>query len=86
MAACVFSNYKLCLEIVSDYSCFALLLLQVGNKGSKPEKKVPAQKGLSESDYVDDDDALRQASFDEFLNEYFFPLQGLGRVAVLVDH
>lgn len=34
---------------------------KVGNKGSKPEKKVPAQKGLSESDYVDDDDALRQA-------------------------
>lgn len=58
----------------------------MGNKGSKPKKKVPAQKGLSESDYVDDDDALRQASFDEFLNEYFFPLQGLGRVAVLVDH
>ena len=58
----------------------------MGNKGSKPKKKVPAKKGLSESDYVDDDDALRQASFDEFLNEYFFPLQGLGRVAVLVDH
>ena len=61
--------------MVSEYSCFAFILLQVRNKGAKTKKKVPAHKVLSKSDYIDNDDALRQASLNEFLNKYSFPLQ-----------
>ncbi|XP_030961900.1 protein IWS1 homolog [Quercus lobata] len=34
---------------------------KVRNKDAKPKKKVPAHKGLSKSDYIDNDDAVRQA-------------------------
>lgn len=69
------------LDLVSEYSPFPLLLHQVKTKGSKPKKKVPAQKYLSKSD-VDDDDALKQVSFNECYYKYSFPLPSVGRVAV----
>lgn len=59
-------------SVISEYSPFALLLLQVKNTGSKPKKKVPAQKGLSESDYIDDDDALKQVHFNTSWIKIFF--------------
>jgi hypothetical protein len=61
-------SYTLCCDLISEYSPFALLLLQVKSKGSKPKKKVPAQTCLSESDYIDDDDdALKQVRFNTSL-------------------
>ncbi|KAM4072077.1 hypothetical protein ACB094_11G110300 [Castanea mollissima] len=44
-----------------SFSSNDFIIFQVRNKGAKPKKKVPAHKGLSKSDYIDNDDALRQA-------------------------
>lgn len=41
----------------------AFCLLQVKNRTSKPKKKVPVQKISSNSEFVDDDDALKQVTF-----------------------
>lgn len=71
MAARVFSDYlrcfsyTLCYDLFSEYSPFALLLLQVKNIVSKPKKKVPAQKCSSESDDIGD--ALKQVRFNASL-------------------
>ena len=38
-------------------------LLQVKNRTSKPKKKVAAQKISNNSEFVDEDDALKQVTF-----------------------
>lgn len=46
----------------------------VKNKGSKPKKARSRRSSLSNSDYLDDDEALKQVSVDIILNTYNFVL------------
>lgn len=56
--------------IIDDFVVFCLI--QVKNRTLKPMKKVDVQKISSNSEFVDDDDALNQVTFSRFINKYCY--------------
>lgn len=70
------------MNFVKQYGSFRELyqlnhknLFQLKNKGLTPKKKVPVRKNPSNSDYIDDDEALRQVSFSGSWMISFFHCQ-----------